>query len=125
MATDYGIHIRADISEITGDRLARVASKILGALESWTTVVTHNASYAAGSGSPADQITIDISAGGAVTVDWGIRINIDSTVSDNDKVRIRRIVDGALLSETIDAIAHAASYTAGSGQTNQYEIAVT
>lgn len=127
MATDFGIRVEADVSEIGADNIITLERQLLAVLDRYTTSVAYNASYSVGTS--VDQFIVDVGAGGSVTEDWALRIMIDSAVSDNDKVAIMRAVNLVCERYTVDDVAFAAGtlstgYTAGNG-TFQVEVTVT
>lgn len=113
MAADYSISVLADVSEITADVIAELTAKMLAIIRWRTVTLVHAASYSAGG---ADNVRITVSAGGAVTVDWGFQILIDSTVSDRNKMLITAQMIQALQPYTHDAIVTAAFSAGGTYQ---------
>jgi len=121
MAADSGISVFLDVSEITADKVAQVLRRILQVLEYRTLTLAHNASYSAGTS--VDEVQATVSAGGTVTVDYSIRVLLDSTLSDDIKAEITRRVLQVIEPETVK-MGYAASFTEGNG-TMQVEITVT
>ena len=122
MSVDESIRIDADISELTADTIAELTNSILSVLQPYSVTLAHNATYS--EGASADNVVLDVGAGGTVTEDWGFRILFDSGVSDNDKLNIIRSVFGVATRYTVDTIAFAAAYSAGTG-TFQVEATIT
>lgn len=120
MAANEGILIQLDISEITADVIATVVRRVIQVLEYKTLTLAHNASYSLGTST--NEVTASVGAGGTVTADYGIRVQMDSTLSDDAKSEILRKVLQVLEPHTV-ALTHAASYAAGNG-TFQVEIDV-
>lgn len=121
MADDFGILVRADVSEISADVIAELGNVLLGVIQ-WRTVTPGDGGSYSASGT--DNVKIDVSAGGAVTPDWGFRITIDAAVSDRDKMAILAAVIQALQPYTFSAIAFATTFSAGT-PTYQFEEALT
>lgn len=119
MANDFGILIRADVSEITADVISEIEGKLYAVIQGFTTTTEHNKTYSA---SGTDDFTVTLSAGGAVTVDWAFRIGVDSTVSKKRKLEMMRKVFAILSLYTVDALAGATPYAAG---TPDYQVEVT
>lgn len=59
-----------------------------------------------------------------MATDYGIRVMIDSTVSDPDKLKILELVLAAVKFKTV-VVEHNAAYAAGSGTTDQVELTIT
>lgn len=114
MAADYSISVLADVSEISADIIAEITAKLLAIIQWRTVTLAHAASYSSGG---ADNVRITVSAGGAVTVDWGFQILIDSTVSDRDKMALTAQMIQALQPYTHSTIVTASFSAGGTYQT--------
>lgn len=108
MAVDLAFEVLID-SGVTADKKASIETKVLSALASHTLSLAHAASYSAGSSS---RNAVGIEVGGA-SEDYGIRISIDSGVSDDTKVDILRKLLAALASESLKIVPNSTIYTAG------------
>lgn len=103
--TGYEVLIGSGVSD---DKKADLTSRVLQVLQMETLSVSHTASYSAGTTSK-NEATITNGA----SVDYGIRIIMDSAVVGTNKVAdiLQRLI-AVLTSETI-ALTHAVSYVAG------------
>ena len=120
MAADAGILLRMDVSEITADKIASVVRRVIQVLEYRTLTLAFNASYSLGT-TTADN-TIDV--GTVSSVDFGVFVLMDSTLSEDIKADILQRVLQAISAETVTANARLATFAEGNG-TFQVEINVT
>jgi hypothetical protein len=124
MAVDFSIRIDVDRSELGEDNVTTLEAELVAALGNAGTVTSaYNAAYV--DDDATDQLLLDIGAGGTVTEDWGFRVLIDSTVSNNKKIEILVAICAVALKYTIDTITTAAAYAAGSTDTHQHEKTIT
>ena len=110
----YEILIGAAVSD---DKKADLTSRVLQVLQTETLSVTYAATYSAGTTSK-NEATITNGA----SVDYGIRIIMDSAVVGTKKVAdlLQRLI-AVLLTETI-VLSHAVSYVAGD---RAYNVTIT
>jgi len=111
MAVDFGVLVRADISEITADVLAEITSRLLAVLQWRTVTLAHAAAYSAAG---TDNLIIVVSGGGTVgTIDWGFRITVDNAMGVKNQMLILAQVLQVLQPYTHDSITFAVTYVAG------------
>ena len=119
MATDFAIRIKFDVSELAANKPSQLVRRVLQTMEIETIVITHIASYAAGS----RVYNHDIRVGADSTTDYGIGIDVDATVTDAKKAVMLKRITQALLGETFLVITGV--YSDGSGSNNQTILTVT
>jgi len=112
--TGYEILVGA---AVTDDKKADLTSRILQVLQMETLSVAHAAAYSAGTTSKNEA-----SITNGASVDYGIRIIMDSAVVGTNKVAdiLQRLI-AVLMTETI-VLSHAVSYVAGD---RAYNITIT
>jgi hypothetical protein len=108
MAVDLAFEVLIT-SGVTADKKADIARKVLSALASHTLSLGHAASYSAGSTS-RNAVGIEV---GGTSPDYGIRVSIDSGVSDDNKANILRKLLAALAGESLKIVPNTTIYTAG------------
>lgn len=118
MAINVSTEILVGGNIATHKKTAEIPRRILQALEHKTLSIAYAATYSGGSNS-TNQVTLTIGSG---TVDFGIRVILDSAAVGTDEVsNIHRILEQVLDSETL-TISNASSYTAGS---RAYNLVIT
>ena len=112
--TGYEVLIGSGVSD---DKKADLTSRVLQVLQMETLSIAHTAAYDAGTTSK-NEASITTGA----SVDYGIRIIMDSAVVGTNKVAdiLQRLIS-VLLTETI-VLSHAVSYVAGD---RAYNITIT
>ena len=119
MATDFAIRIRWDVSELAANKTMQIVRRVLQTMETETVVLTHIASYGAGT----RVYNHDIAVGTNSSTDYGIGIDVDSTVSDARKNRMLKRITQALLGESF--VVTTGVYSAGGSSNNQQILTVT
>lgn len=125
MANDLGFRLDFDRSEIGEDEVGKLVSAVQQAVDPYGTVtLANNATYSVGTS--VDMLVLDIGNGGTVTEDESIRVLLDSTVSNNNKMEILRALLDIALQYTIDTIdfTDEGSYADGNG-TFETELTIT
>jgi len=127
MAVDYSVRVDCDQSEIGASKVTDLTRELLAAIQNAGTRTTiYNKTYTVGSPAAAENLMVQVSAGGASTADWGFRVMFDAaTVSKDTKIATQRAIEAVISKYTVDTITTAAAYSSGTGEAFNLEVTIT